>query len=516
MQTIDKDENTQNYVTCTVFIIFLFCGLPLWWKTTEVYRAVLPHTEIQSLYKNNLVKIKINILLKSDDEPTIPSELQETLQMDLNFASMCKNQSFLTFSYKVDHLKDTKVVDKPGQIIVVFKQGDPLIEVTSKRNIIVSSPDFREFKTSQLTTVIKNVIVNENFLCNAGSEMLEEIRKETDNSAHLQKMVKGGSRYELLFSLLLSKSETRFFDWNIKEAIDKKLAGFLHQLKDAYEINVSSQILFSNPAYLQIHKSTGNETYNYVTEEQLSQVVNRVESRLGSQISPDPTLSMVVHLVDESHQPLYILKETNKISVTNSFLIPRWGAMILHNTHNNTSNVLDVNRLMPVFVGHLRVLLGGLNNRLFLTREENLVKYQPPRNTGITQWELDFLFRLRIVQNVASAVHTLNSLTKLLDKIKDIVINDNVGKEIYTAVNSIKQAKVYLNDNNLKLAMHESKIAFKSSEKAFFDPTLMELLYFPADQKFAIYLPLFFPLVFTVLISMGFTIKRWKGKVKTE
>lgn len=41
-------------------IMLVLVGIPLWWKTTEVYRVSLPYSEIDVLHELN-VKIKMNI-----------------------------------------------------------------------------------------------------------------------------------------------------------------------------------------------------------------------------------------------------------------------------------------------------------------------------------------------------------------------------------------------------------------------------------------------------------------------
>ena len=54
----------------------------------------------------------------------------------------------------------------------------------------------------------------------------------------------------------------------------------------------------------------------------------------------------------------------------------------------------------------------------------------------------------------------------------------------------------------LSHALESSKAALSASEKAFFDPSLLALLYFPEDQKYAIYIPLFLPVLIPVILSV--------------
>ena len=39
----------QSYAALSVGFVCIVIGLPLWWKTTEVYRVQLPYADISSL-----------------------------------------------------------------------------------------------------------------------------------------------------------------------------------------------------------------------------------------------------------------------------------------------------------------------------------------------------------------------------------------------------------------------------------------------------------------------------------
>lgn len=74
--------------------------------------------------------------------------------------------------------------------------------------------------------------------------------------------------------------------------------------------------------------------------------------------------------------------------------------------------------------------------------------------------------------------------------------------QVYRAVESARQAMTELSLGHLDSAFQASKAAATSSERAFFDPSLLHLLYFPDDQKFAIYIPLFLPMAVPILLSL--------------
>lgn len=74
--------------------------------------------------------------------------------------------------------------------------------------------------------------------------------------------------------------------------------------------------------------------------------------------------------------------------------------------------------------------------------------------------------------------------------------------QVSSAVTSLQLAAAELEAGNLGFALQYSKEAFSASERAFFDPSLLHLLYFPDDQKFAIYIPLFLPMCVPILLSL--------------
>jgi len=526
----DNETNIQNKVSLVVFFVFVFIGLPVWWKTTEVYRAVLPYNDIDELAEGKAIDILTNIILTSNLE-NVPVNIKKMLETDLNKILLEEN-IHRTNSYQIDFKYNLETDNKlssrkdnlsssPGEIMIDFhirNQQNIQFEVSYDRKITIFLASFEDFEISaceKLSRLIKSEIINEQFLYDTIQQIVQKDNVKTRNSVRLEKMMKVSPKLDLLFSLVLTESEDQIIGWNIEKAIQKYLSSFLNLLKDVYDLNIGSQILFANPPFFKPQKfqdKESDEANTYVVKEQLSQIINRVESRLGSQISVNPTLNLVVHVVDKAHIPLKILKEDGQISKTNSFLVPRWGGMTLYNKLNNSDEMLNIDSLMPIFISHLRVLLAGLDNDIYLNVNDQNVQFLPPKNTGIALWELDHLYRLRCIENIATSIHSIKSLSTLLTNIKNIVINDNVAEEVFTAVKSIKASKNYLKSNKLLPALHEARAAYVSSDKAFFDSTLLELLYFPEDQKFAIYCPLFLPISITILVSFLNTIKRLKSK----
>ena len=78
-------------------------------------------------------------------------------------------------------------------------------------------------------------------------------------------------------------------------------------------------------------KKSVEGNFSFVKEEQLSNAVNKIESRIASKSTSISTISLVIHMTEESHNPLFIVNKKEQISKSNSFFVPRWGALVLHN-----------------------------------------------------------------------------------------------------------------------------------------------------------------------------------------
>lgn len=49
-EMVDPSDLTRQYVSSlSILVVSLFVGVPIWWKTTEVYRCPLPYKEISGL-----------------------------------------------------------------------------------------------------------------------------------------------------------------------------------------------------------------------------------------------------------------------------------------------------------------------------------------------------------------------------------------------------------------------------------------------------------------------------------
>jgi phosphatidylinositol glycan class S len=231
----------------------------------------------------------------------------------------------------------------------------------------------------------------------------------------------------------------------------------------------------------------------------LSLAIHPVESQLASHVSSKPRINFLVYVPPRESSPLHIVDAKGDATAENAFLIPSWGGVVFHNVPaSETSAMVDTDKVMEVFLSQLRQLL-GLVAHTHLPKGLHLL---PLKDEAIRDWERDFLLRRRTSDNLQSSRSTLQSLAGLLEHISNIVIRDEVGQEVVAAVDAFGGAEEALEHASLEKAFANSEKAYIASERAFFDSTLLELLYFPEDQKYAIYIPLFLPVGVPVVLSL--------------
>jgi phosphatidylinositol glycan class S len=326
--------------------------------------------------------------------------------------------------------------------------------------------------------------------------------------------------YDILFSLLVPEPENVMAKWNIGAAIDGYVTPFLDVLGNFSAFDVKSQVLYLTRLNLSPKKSG---ELNVVTQKDLGLAINPVENQLASHVSSNPRLNFLVYVPTLDQSPLHIVHKNNELLAENSFLIPRWGGVTFYNiekANNNNKGPADVDvdttKVMGVFLAQLRLLLG-----LQQVTDADLpdgARFLPlaSSDVGIRTWERDFLYRLRMLENLELSRVTLQSLAHLLSQISNIVITDEIGDQVVMAVDSCNDAARHAEVGRLEDAFESARLAFAASEKAFFDPSLLALLYFPEDQKYAIYIPLFLPVGIPVVLSLKTIFMFFKSGIKPK
>lgn len=261
-------------------------------------------------------------------------------------------------------------------------------------------------------------------------------------------------------------------------------------------------------------KPTRSGKVNAVTQKSLGLAINPVEGQLASHVSARPRLNFLAYVPTAEQAPLHITGADGKLVQSNAFLVPRWGGVAIYNAKSNpgpeqVAEDMDMGGVVAIFLTQLRELL-GLQKQDRLPDKVRLLPFRPEQ-PHLRTWERDFLYRLRTSENLLLTRVTLQSLAHLLSQISNIVINDAIGEQVFRAVAAAGEAERLLGLAKMEAALAKSQEAFAAAETAFFDPSLLALLYFPEDQKYAIYIPLFLPVGIPVVQSLWTIWRFFKG-----
>lgn len=273
----------------------------------------------------------------------------------------------------------------------------------------------------------------------------------------------------------------------------------------------------------QIKDNTKMGRHFSMDHDSLPHIITSIERKLGTDVANKPCIHLVVYAPPCKVAPVYIYKGGQRVSnhSFDSFISAKWGGIVIANPSDAVCSSAQEDEVQQVYIHSHEVMdfvlyelrkIFELEVEVPLTSAvmENLAQIAP------RQWEKDMHLRNGAIHLITSASSTLQSLIKLLDDIKNIVIGDHVAAEIHKAYDNVVKAKQNLLVNDIHQAVKYARDAFIAAEKAFNDPSLLELLYFPEEQKYAIYIPLYLPIMIPVLFSLSAVRKYFKKNKKEE
>ncbi|XP_010640619.1 GPI transamidase component PIG-S isoform X2 [Fukomys damarensis] len=443
--------------------VAIVLGLPLWWKTTETYRAPLPYSQISGLNALQLrLKVPVTVVFTRDsvpldDQGKLPFTVVHEREIPLKYKMKIKCRFQKNYRRALDHEEEALSLGNVQEAEAVLAQPEKQVEgsltvyVISEHSSLLPQ-DMMSYIGPERTAVVRGIMHREAFniigrrIIQVAQAMsltedvlaaaLADHLREDKWSSDKRRPLKSSLGYEITFSLLNPDPKSHDVHWDIEGAVQRYVQPFLNALSAAGNFSVDSQVYNVDP-----------KAYN------------------------------------ASERPVRV--------------------------------EVDMVRVMEVFLAQLRLLFG-----IAYPQVPPKCLLSGPKSEGLMTWELDRLLWARSVENLATATTTLTSLAQLLGKISNIVIKDDVASEVYRAVAAVQKAAEELASGHLSSAFAASQEAVTSSERAFFDPSLLHLLYFPDDQKFAIYIPLFLPMAVPILLSLVKifleTRKSWKKPEKID
>eukprot|EP01112_Ceratiomyxa_fruticulosa_P016657 TRINITY_DN506_c0_g4_i1.p1 TRINITY_DN506_c0_g4~~TRINITY_DN506_c0_g4_i1.p1 ORF type:complete len:394 (-),score=80.62 TRINITY_DN506_c0_g4_i1:32-1213(-) len=311
--------------------------------------------------------------------------------------------------------------------------------------------------------------------------------------------------YRLSFTLVNADPYTIIPSWDFPLITSTFLSPLLSNLSKLTDFTVDSQVLHFASLLKTPLFDSAQKSY-YIPMKEISNYINPSEWKLDYSPGTTPTLNFIIFVPTKSQSPLHI-----RGSSSNSFIIPQFGGIIIHNVDHDTINNTgthhlhltpsDVSNDMVIFLSQLHTLI-GIDAHPQSTTNTNTAHHFH----NITTQQFDRLVEKFLSSHLDTTLSTLNSLQHLINTLSNMVVFDNIRDLVATSVNELQSAHDLLDHSSksedLLVALQHARRAKKASEAAFFDPHMLSLLYFPNEHKLAMYLPLFLPVFFPIVMGL--------------
>ena len=216
-------------------------------------------------------------------------------------------------------------------------------------------------------------------------------------------------------------------------------------------------------------------------------------------------LQFVVYVPPQEHCPLALAPSAGSGGGPVGYTSPHWGGLVLWNppscgSHNSSDAQVShavspeqLRSLLAVVVAQLRRLLG-----LAPVPPASVL---PAPASGFAAWEVDLLARRATAAHSLGAQQSLSSLGRVIGSLPNMVISDTISRLAAAALDALAAAQQAAVLGRHAQAGRLAVEAHGASERAFFHPSILSLLYFPSDHKLAVYLPLFLPALLPLLLT---------------
>ncbi|XP_059610001.1 GPI transamidase component PIG-S-like isoform X1 [Phlebotomus argentipes] len=529
-----KTDNTETdkyqiYASAVFIVVIIGIGVPMWWKTTEVYRVSLPYEGINELHDTPIRPVSSIFIYTKDISRAnlLVGELQ----------GYFLNTSLLTVDFKAISLSEDEVagVKTPASLENKILQRYPVkvgeflfaewSQLSEKESIVVTADRTAFIAPGTTSTKIAQVLKTWIFQ----EFKIKSILNSRNNSKALRhKTAAPQSHYDILITIMNPRPDLQNVKWNVRYAAENYITPFLNEISVLSNFTLKTQWKYQVPfqySSKQIHDNSTLKRHFALDEDSLPHIVTAVEKNIGHEISNNPCFQLVVYVPPCSKAPVYIYNKKRERATLNNidaFLSPKWGGIVIANPAERVCvKYMEDQQKVDVVINSNEISLTLLYLLRKLTDIDVDIPISEATMTEITsisprKWEVDVYMRNSAIHLIQSSIVTLSSLTSLLKDISYIVINDAVGQAVEDSYRNIVKALTALKANDLHLAVNLAKKAHEASETAFFDPSLLALLYFPDEQKYAIYIPLFLPVLIPVLMSMNAIRKSWSKRQASE
>ncbi|KAH8700826.1 putative GPI transamidase component PIG-S [Talaromyces proteolyticus] len=533
---------TRTKVVLSFWAVIIFFGIPMWWKTTSIYRASLPLEEMMSWAEGKACKPEypLEIILRA---PSIPlpeaqnlvritqhalDDLNEFpvhhLRLKLAEITAVKNAGEFNLDIGIEGNSDAALVVNlvPEEIATpkselhsysprldIFYPPNQLPSATSSNSPLVTfiADEIQSLYIEEKATIAH--ILKESNIGLASSPGtgqstgVHSISPELAEfvSSRVTRSFKYAETYHLSFSLFTPGSEPS--SWEIETAIQEFMTPLLDAFSPISNFSIDSQVQLYASFSPTSPRPEFDETTRQWTlkQEDLSAFINAAEWPLSPSIGSGPTINFVLYVPAPTQSPLVV-----KESQATSWVVPQWGGVTIVNpplvyTNDNPRNPshLSQESLKPALLTFSHQLLTLLGT---------------PATPSALPLRLQTLIRTRAATLLLSASSTMGSLARLTQSLASIPVPVTVASSVSTTLSHLTLTCQLLREGKFKPALASARIAEKEAEKSFFEKSMVGQMYFPDEHKVAVYLPLLGPIGVPLFLGLIRELKRFVTDLK--
>ncbi|PHH75084.1 hypothetical protein CDD80_2635 [Ophiocordyceps camponoti-rufipedis] len=449
-------------IVLSFWFIVLVLGLPIWWRTTTIYRAKLPLDRmlhiLQACRPAFPLPIAIRVPSLARAEAAHLVRLTQHALDDLDDFS----GHHLRLQLEDDPEPALTVHLSPGEANAARLDPEATaLDLTYASGSLPPPSAGSSPLTSWIAGELRSTFAEEQAII---SHLL------SPSSGRAAKSLRYAPTYHLTLSLFTAGAAPS--TWDVEEAVRQYLRPALDVLRPMHNFTLDTQV--------QLYATPGAQA-PVLAKEHLASFINAAEWPLSPSIGGAPTVNFVVFVGNQTI-------ELETTTTAQSWTIPQWGSVYLLALPSSATHVSREALRLPMltFAGQLLTLLGT------------------PRR-GSLPLRLSALGRIRSTDLLLRASSSLGALARLARALPSISIPRSVADGVSTTLHHLELACAGLGGPE---GLRHARIAEEAAERAFFEKSMVGQLYFPDEHKIAVYLPLLGPVGVPLVLGLVNEAKR--------
>lgn len=513
------------------YILIMTCvGFPMWFYTCSVTRYPLPnlsHLEYKMVHALDApprLHLDISLVQFTSDQQfsnylrqNVPSKLETNcpnvtydvdwrvrrptdLEADLfqlhtrkHFASNFSNLAEELQNLEQSLLELHKSSNRFRQFIFLIEEPNysAFCDPSRAHTYSISFERFIYVCPSTALNRVDNYVSTLNLINSA----LNEVYTDTVDATRLKSVM--NSKMDLVISLLPELDRINIYHLSkLEDSIHglyaKNVKNKFPELNELIDISTITQYLYDildekllrdiivNNRVSDFNTTSPETSFRVIKSGQMNLLFHKFEARITERTTPG--VHNVLFVIPDPEKPNLLLEGNSPGSIN-----------ILEARETSTMMISsDDKSLVLKFRALIRRLVGFTSPNIC---DNCLVR----RDVFFNRWEMDAIMGALTISKLQAVVHSLRSISLQVVGVK---IPKDVSVMVANAHRLALDAIIKLEQKDTLEAYRLASDSYRLSELAFFDPSLLESLYFPDESKYAIYLPLFLPLTPPIMTSI--------------